>query len=168
MENQTLFYTTTKSLQVRVLTMKNWGREGGEALGAATAGRGVKGARQGQCGCLLAPRVAVRNLRNGDRGPQVWHEGSEHLILRGSWGPWDAEGAVYGDLAVGSGLLQPCLALSAPAPSLPQLGGGRPWSGQTAPLLGAIRSVLCAWSRLSHRGPYSAKDRVLVRKRVKI
>lgn len=40
MENQMLFYITTKSLEAQVLEMKSLGREGREALGVALAGRG--------------------------------------------------------------------------------------------------------------------------------
>lgn len=51
-----IFYTTTKSLEVSVLKIKNLGREGREAPGMATAEREVKSAKQDQHQCLLAPR----------------------------------------------------------------------------------------------------------------
>lgn len=66
-----LFYTITESLEVSVLKMKCLGREGREAGGVAIAEMEVKGARHGQQQCLLAPRVALRNLRNVDHIPQV-------------------------------------------------------------------------------------------------
>lgn len=90
MENQMLFSTITESHDVSVLKVKSLGREGREALDVAVAEREVKGARWGEQQCLPAPRVAVRNRRNGDHIADV---------AQGSWRalgvsirPWDTEG----------------------------------------------------------------------------
>lgn len=45
MENQMLFYSGTKSLEVSMHKLKCFGREGRETVGMATVEREVKGAR---------------------------------------------------------------------------------------------------------------------------
>lgn len=89
------------------------GREGREALAVAVAEREVKGARQGQHQCLLAPGAAVRNSGNVDHIPRVG-------ILK----------VTDKNLAIVSDLLQACIAL-ARLRYYPSVVIAQAWQGQT-------------------------------------